>query len=455
MDEQVFMKEKAVFPLVVMMALPMTISMLVNALYNIVDSFFVAKISEDAMTALSLVFPLQNLMMAVGVGFGIGINAVIAYHLGAEEKNQADLAAAQGMICSVLHGVVLAAGCYLALKPFLGAFTQSAQVLDLALRYGRIVVLFGVINTIAVAFEKIFQSVGRMRVSMISMMSGCLVNIVLDPILIFGLGPVPAMGIEGAALATGIGQTVPLLVYLLIYRWKPIPVSIHPGILGRMKPDPCFYRVWAKLYQVGIPATLNMALSSCLISALNRILSAYSQSYVLVLGVYYKLQTFLYLTGNGVIQGIRPIIGYNYGAKEYQRVKKIYWTAFGIIATVMAAGTLLCLWIPGPIFRLFTENARTVAIGAQALRIISAGFVVSVFSVTTSGALEGLGKGGFSLILSLMRYVVVIIPLAFFFSRLMGGCGVWYAMATAEYITAGAAILLYRRVIRQKEQDQN
>ena len=211
---QEFMKEKPVMPLVISMALPMTFSMLVNALYNIIDSYFVAQISEDAMTALSLVFPLQNLVNAVVIGFAIGINATMAYYLGAQKQQLADKTASLGMLLNMLHGLVLAAICIAVMPVFLGMFTKQVGIIGMGVQYSDIVFLFAVPNAAALCFEKIFQAVGRMKTSMFCMLLGCVTNIVLDPLLIFGIGIFPAMGIRGAALATGIGQIVSLAGYL-------------------------------------------------------------------------------------------------------------------------------------------------------------------------------------------------------------------------------------------------
>ena len=415
--DQVFMKQRPILPLVVSMALPMTLSMLVSSLYNIVDSYFVARISEDAMTALSLVYPVQNLVTSITVGFAIGINAVIAFLLGAGKQEQASCAASLGMWLNLLHGVLLTAGCLLAMPGFLSLFTDSEAILSLGLRYSGIVFWFCVPIAAGMAFEKTFQAVGKMTVSMICMLIGCAANIILDPLLIFGIGPFPALGIEGAAIATGLGQCLTLAAYLVFYAAGVLPLRIRlrgltsVGFLAR------------RMYLVGVPATLSLALASLLITALNGILSAFSQTYVLILGAYYKLQSFLYLTANGVVQGIRPLMGYNYGAGEYGRVRRIFRTSLLLIAAVMLLGTLLCLAAPAALIALFTGNAETIRLGAGALRIISLGFVVSSLSVTASGALEGLGKGVESLCISLCRYTVLILPAAFLLCRLAGPDG--------------------------------
>ena len=432
--EQTYMKEKPILPLLLSMAAPMILSMLVNSLYNIIDSIFVAKISEDAMTALSLVFPIQNVVNSVAVGFGIGINVMIAFCLGADQREQADKAASQGMFLSIVHGIILSITGILIMPSFLKLFTHSENI----------VLLFSIIIHVEITFEKYFQAMGMMVVSMLSMLCGCILNIILDPVLIFGIGPFPRLGIEGAAIATGIGQCSTLLIYILFYILKKPPVTIRKHLLRPEK------NVCIRLYGVGIPGALNMALPSLLISALNGILASISESGVIILGIYYKLQTFLYLSVNGMIQGMRPLMGYNYGAKEYRRVNKIYRLALTIAIGIMTAGTLLFMFTPETFMKMFTTQETTIAAGASALRIISCGFIVSSVSVVSSGALEALGKGNESLVVSLLRYLVIIVPLAFVLSRFIGANGVWHSFWITETVTAFVAYGIYRKALRNK-----
>ena len=398
-----FMKEKPVFPLIMSMALPMVISMLVNSLYNIVDSFFVAQISENAMTALSLVFPVQNFANAIAIGFGIGISSQIAICLGAGNRETASKAATHGLALSGLHGVILTIGCILVMPGFLALFTGDTDVIDLGIRYSTIVFLFATINTLNLAYEKIFQGVGKMKITMIGLLVGCF--------------------------------------YLIIYKMQPIQVKLSRR---HLHPD---MALAARLYSVGIPGALNLALPSVLVSALNGLLAAYSQSYVVILGIYYKLQTFLYLPASGIVQGMRPVIGYNYGAGEHKRVKKIYFVTLGMSGVIMLIGTIICLTIPGQLIGMFTTNPQTIAAGKTALRIICAGFLISSVSVTACGALEGLGRGTASLIVSLCRYLVIILPAAFVLSHFFGAIGVWNAFWIAEALTAGVSLLISKRVI--------
>ena len=274
--DQTYMKEKPVVPLLLSMGIPVIISMIAGALYNIVDSIFVAMISEDAMTAVSLVYPIQNLAHAAGVGFGVGINAMVARRLGEGKTRMANQTASQGVFLSALHGMILTILGMAVIPYFLRMFTSDEVTISYGLTYFCNVFLFSTIDTMGMAYEKVYQSVGKMKISMAAVLIGCGVNIVLDPIFIFGLGPMPELGIRGAAWATGIGQTASLLFYLILNHVKPLNVEIS---LREMRPSK---EICGGMYSVGIAATLNMALTSLLLTALNAILAPFSQVYILV-----------------------------------------------------------------------------------------------------------------------------------------------------------------------------
>ena len=442
------MKEKKVMPLVLSMSYPMAVSMAVNALYNIVDSFFVAKMSSSAMTALSLLFPVQNFVHAAAVGFGIGINAVVAFYMGAGKTDEADRAASSGTVLSILHGLVLMVVCIAVMPWFMSMFSSDAQTIEYGIAYTGVLFLFAPMDCTAMALEKIFQSTGRMKSTMFCLATGCIINIILDPLMIFGIGPFPEMGIKGAALATGIGQTLPVLIYFIMYGMDPLPVKFR---LKYWKPK---LYIMKKLYSVGNAAALNIALPSVQVSVLNGILASYSAGYVFVLGVYYKLQTFLYLSANGVVQGIRPLVGYNYGAGEHSRVKEIVRTSTVLVAAIMVAGTIVCQLMAGELMGIYTGDAQIIALGAPALRIISAGFIISSVSVVLSGALEGLSKGNASLVISLIRYIVFILPAAFLLSRVFGAVGVWHAFWITEIVAAVISYFVYVRATRNGRDDR-
>ena len=307
--------------------------------------------------------------------------------------------------------------------------------------YSYIVFGFATVNMASLAFEKIFQSVGRMKVTMVALIVGCVGNIILDPLLIFGIGPFPAMGIAGAALATGIGQALSTGIYLVVYASTELPVRLRRACLKLDK------ELDTRLYSIGIPAILNLALPSLLVTFLNSLLAAFSGSYVVVLGIYYKLQTFLYLPANGIVQGMRPLISYNYGAGEHKRVRRLYQITLILSAAIMAADTLGCLVASEPLMRLFTSTPETVEAGKVALRIICLGFVVSAISTTSSGALEGLGKGTQSLVISLCRYIVFIMPLAWVLCRQFGPVGVWNAFWATEVLSAIVSLIVYKKSV--------
>ena len=421
---QEYMKEKPVLPLILSMSTPMMLSMLVQSLYNIIDSIFVAKIGEDALAAVSLVYPLQNLITALTVGFGVGMNARIAFYLGAGEKEKADTATSQGLFFAPVY---------------LRMYTQDERVLSWSIAYANIIFGMSALLVVGVTFEKVYQAEGKMVTTMTGMMAGCIANIILDPLMIFGIGFFPKMGVQGAAVATGLGWVVTLGYYLWYYFSGRVTLKI------RMKEMLPTKEISVRMYQVGIPATLNMALPSLLISALNGMLAVYSQMYVVILGIYFKLQSFIYLPANGIVQGMRPLLSYNYGAGEKERVRKIFRICLELIAGIMCIGMLLCLCLPQGLMGMFTNNSQTIAEGAKALRIISLGFVISAVSVVCAGALEALGKGMSSLVITLLRYVVIILPAAYIGSHFLGVTGVWSAFVIAETLTAIVAILIWKR----------
>lgn len=443
MKQSDFMKQAPIFPLLAGMSFPMVISMLVNSLYNIIDSLFVARISEDALTALSLVFPVQNLVNAIAVGYGVGINAMISLYLGAGNRHQAKVSASHGLVGATFHGILVSVLCFAGMPAFLRMFTDDPVIYEYGITYSRIVFLFSPIVMWELVYEKIFQAAGRMNVSMLSLLIGCVANIILDPLLIWGVGFFPALGISGAAIATGLGQVISLAVYIPFCMFRPAPVSAS---LKWFSPD---RSIFLRLYAIGIPAALNMALPSLLISCLNSLLGLYSQAYVVILGIYYKLQTFLYLPANGIIQGMRPLIGYNYGAGESKRVKRIYMTALCMAGCIMAAGTVLCQLFPEELIGMFTENRDIISGGAAALKTISTGFLVSAVSITSCGALEGLGKGVSSLVISLLRYVVVILPCAFILCKALGPETVWNAFWITELLAAISSFIIFSAVSKK------
>lgn len=434
------LRTQRVFPLVLSMGIPMAFSMLINALYNIVDGYFVARLSEQAMTAVSLVFPLQYAASAAAIGTGVGISAAVSFFLGAGEKERADDAASVGLLLSFLHGILLTILIPLLGRPFLLSFTKDETVINYGTRYLNLVMSCTLAMQVQLVYEKLYQSVGKMRTPVICLALGCISNIILDPVLIFGLGPFPEMGIDGAALATDFGTILTLVLYLIVSRKGRLPFALSPK-RGAIK-----LRLLAgRIYRVGIPAACSLLLQSIMVALLNGILAAFGEDGVFVLGVYYKLQSFLYLTASGVVQGIRPPVSYSYGAGDVKRVREIFKTASLVNLVLMLVGTLLCLLVPGRLFALFTSRKEVLDLGSRALRLICLGFPVSALSVTAAGTLEALGEGASSFVISFLRCVGLLVPLALVFSKMVGMDGVFAAFPAAEAVTAVIAFVLIRR----------
>lgn len=442
-SKQEQMKTKPIFPLLVSMAIPMMFSMLIQSLYNIIDSMFVAKLGNDALTAVSLIFPLQNLVIAIAVGFGIGVSSCISINLGSKNTKRASQAASVGIVLSIVHSILFVIFGLLATKPFLKMFSTSEAIIDMGSKYGYIVLCLAFGALIQVCIEKIFQALGEMTVTMFVLGAGAIINIILDPILIFGKLGFPAMGVTGAAVATVIGQISGLVLYLIILCYKKIPIKLS---IKNVQFDKQLIK---QLYSVGIPSSIMMSLPSVLVSILNGMLVKYSELHVSVLGIYYKLQTFIYLPANGIVQGMRPILGYNYGAKQKERLHKTLRVSLLFAASIMLVGTLLSLLIPRQILGLFEADAAMITIGVPALRIICVGFLVSTFGIIYSGAFEALGFGLKSLIVSLLRQFVIIIPLSFVLSRFIGPTGIWISFPVSEVIASAIAIILMRKTLNE------
>lgn len=439
---QDFMKTKPVLPLLASMAIPMMLSMLIQSLYNIIDSIFVARLGTAALTAVSLVYPLQNIVVSVSVGIGVGISSAIAVNLGRKDRLQASRAASVGMMLTVFHCAAFILFGLLATRPFLRLFTGDPQTFALACQYAYIVLCFSSGSLLQISLEKIFQATGAMITTMYALAAGCIVNIILDPVLIFGLAGFPKLGVAGAAIATVIGQTSSLVIYLIICAKKDIGVSIGRRYLS-------FDRTMIRqIYSVGIPSAVMIGLPSILVSILNSMLIRFSEVYVAVLGIYLKLQTFIYMPASGIIQGMRPIIGYNYGAGEKVRLQHTIRWSMVLTAAVMAVGTAAALLFPEAILALFTDDEFLRQSGVTALKTISPGFVLSTASIVCCGIFEALGKGRESLIISLLRQLLIIVVLGELLSGMLGVWGIWISFPIAEAAASIAALILYQKTVR-------
>ena len=437
------MKEKPILPLLLSMALPMVLSMMVNSLYNIIDSYFVAKINENAMTALSLVFPVQNLITAVGVGFGIGINATIAYFLGAQKQEEADTSATLGIACSFLHGVILTIGTITIMPAFLSMFTKEQEILSMGIIYSRITFGFSVIISLGVAYEKIFQSVGRMKTTMFCMMSGCILNIILDPIMIFGLLGCPAMGVTGAAVATVIGQCVAAVVAFTCNHKFNTEIKIH---FQGFRPD---IKIIGTIYAIGVPSIIMQSIGSVMTYSMNRILIAFSSTATAVFGVYFKLQSFFFMPVFGLNNGITPIIAFNYGAQNRKRMIKTIKLSLITAFCLTFVGFLSFELIPQVLLGMFNASEDMLAIGIPALRIIGVHYLIAWFCIICGTVFQALGKAVYSMIVSILRQLVVLIPVAYLLSRIGGLHVVWWCFPIAEVASLVVSLTFLFSVNRQ------
>lgn len=434
------MGTREIFPLLMSMSLPMVLSMLVQSLYNIIDSIYVSRLGTGALTAVSLAYPLQNIVVSVAVGIGVGIGSVLSISLGQRNQERANEAATMGMALTVVHCILFIIGGLLITKPFIGLFTDDAVIFGQACDYTYIVLCVSFGSLMQIAMEKIYQGIGAMKTTMILLGVGAIINIILDPILIFGLLGFPAMGVKGAAIATVIGQISAFLLYIVVYLKKNPGVTIQPRYLHMD------WKLIRQIYSVGIPSSLMMTMPSILVGGLNGILAAFSDTYVAVLGIYFKLQTFIYMPANGIVQGMRPIIGYNYGAGEKKRVQDTIRYSLLSAAVLMLIGTIVSLVIPEAILGMFQADEELLRTGTEALRLISLGFLVSSFGVIFSGVFEALGRGVDSLVISLLRQLVIILPLGYVLSRTMGPVGIWISFPIAELIAAAASCFLLKRM---------
>lgn len=442
--QQNIMGRKKMLPLLLSMSLPPMISMLIQALYNIVDSMFVARISQNALTAVSLVFPLQNIVLSIAVGFGIGICACIAKSLGAKNGKEADSAVAHGFIYSIVHSVLLIGAGLLFTRPFLQLFTADPEILQMGTEYGYWVMLFSFATVFHCYIEKSFQAVGNMIAPMLVQGIGAIINIILDPILIFGWLGFPAMGVRGAAIATIIGQLVACSIAVVLFLRNKNGLHLS---LKKFRPN---WRLTKQLYAVAIPSTIMMVLPSILVTTLNKLLVAVSATAVNVLGIYMKLQSFVYMPASGIIQGMRPIVSFNYGANNTGRMRQAMQCSLCVIGAIMLTGTVLFLVFPTQILSLFNADAAMLDIGQPALRIISLGFLFSTVGIVLAGTFEALGKGVHSLMISLTRQFILVLPLSWLLIGKVGLLGVWLTFPLSELVAAILAGVLYVIYIRRK-----
>ena len=429
--------------LLLSMAWPPTLSMSINALYNVVDSVFVAMLSERALTAVSLVMPIQMLMVAIGVGTGVGVNSLIARRLGEQRVDEASLAASVGIRLAFVNYFVMALIGIFFSSAFVGSFTKDANVFSDATIYLRIITIGSFFFMLQLAMEKIIQSTGQMVLSMIVTIVGALVNLVLDPILIFGLLGAPKMGIAGAAVATIIGQAASSCVALFICLKKIS--SIHIRIFG-FRSDK---KTIKDIYNVGLPSMVMMSINSIMVLGYNAILAAHATA-IAVLGIYFKLQSIILMPVFGVNQAAMPILGYNFGARKKDRFMETYRKALGISVIIMIIGMALFQIFPRELLMIFSASDNMFNIGIPALRIISLCFVPAAFGIIRSTVFQATGNGIYSLIASVVRQLVGILPIAYILMQIGGVTMSWYSFPIAEIMGFVLSSILFRKLQNTK-----
>ncbi len=426
------------------MSTPMMVSMLVQALYNIVDSIFVAMLSEDALTAVSLAFPIQNLMIAFGVGTGVGVNSLVSRHLGEKNFKRANSVAIHGLRLAAIHYVIFAVLILIMVRPFFEIQSNDAQIVEYGITYTRIIGILGFGMFAQTMLEKILTSTGKTFYTMITQMAGAITNIIMDPVLIFGLGPFPKMGVAGAAAATIFGQILgsSLAIYFNLYRNKELTLSF--------KDNPFSSEIVSSIYGIGIPSIFMSAVGSVMTFGLNKILSAFSSTAVAVFGVYFKLQSFAFMPIFGLNNGMMPIVSYNYGAAKPDRIKATIRIATVAAVAMMWACFIIFQLFPGQLLLMFSASENMLSIGIPALRIISTHYLVAGLSVISISICQAMRHAQFGLIVSVSRQLVVLLPAAFLLSRLGRIELVWWAFPIAELVSVIMCLCFVRYVFKKE-----
>ncbi len=427
------------------MSLPMMVSMLVQALYNIVDSIFVAKLSENALTAVSLAFPLQTLLIAVATGTGVGMNALLSKSLGEHDFKKANKIADNGIFLYVLSYIVFLILGFTVVKPFYASQIGSAdvEIMELGIDYLSTVMIlsFGLFGQIF--FERLLTSTGRTIFSMTSQLCGAITNIILDPILIFGLLGAPKMGVTGAALATVIGQCVAGIIACVCNHKFNHEVSLN---IKGFRPD---WTLIGHIYAIGIPSIIMQSIGSVMTYCMNRILIEFSSTATAVFGVYFKLQSFFFMPVFGLNNGITPIIAYNYGAKQRKRMIKTIKLSLIVAFCLTFIGFLSFEAIPQVLLDMFNASEDMLTIGVPALRIIGIHYLIAWFCIVIGTVFQALGKAVFSMIVSIMRQLVVLIPAAYILAKLDGLHAVWWSFPIAEVISLLVTLFFFIKIYRE------
>lgn len=430
--------------LIVNMSVPMMISMLVQALYNVVDSIFVAQISEDALAAVTFAFPLQNLMIAFAAGTGVGVNSLLSQSLGAKEFGRSDAAANNGILLTVVNFILFFVIGAVVTNPFICSQTSDPEIIAAGDTYLSIVCMMSLGLFFQVTFERLLQSTGQTMLSMISQLLGAVINIIFDPIMIFGLCGFPAMGVAGAAYATVLGQSIAAVVGLFLN--LHFNKEIHLSLSRILRPD---HAVIGRIYYVGVPSILMMSIGSVMTYFMNLILAGFSTTATAVFGVYYKLQSFFFMPVFGLNNGLIPVLAFNYGARRKSRIDEALRFALLLAICIMVCGTITMELIPGALLSLFSASAEMKEMGIHALRIIAIHFPLAACGIVMGSIFQALGQSLYSLVISLGRQLVVLVPVAWLLSLTGNVNNVWWCFMIAEGVSLVLSFVFFRRVYRR------
>lgn len=446
---------KPMFPLLMGMSLPAMFSMMIQALYNVVDSIFVARYSPDALQAVSLAYPLQMVTISFAVGTAVGVNSLIARRLGAKNYQDANTAATTGLVLAITNWLVFFTLGLTVSRPFISLFTSDADVIKEGSGYLSVVMCVSFGMMISCMGEKILQSTGNMIFPMLTQMLGAVVNIIFDPLLIFGIGFFPRLGVLGAAIATVFGQICSMIFILIVLFVRKHEVKI--GFKGfRMQKI-----VLKNIYAVSFPAIIMQCIGSVMVSGINAIISMaqltaeYAAAYINAFGIYFKLQSFVFMPVFGLSQGVSPIIGYNFGARNKKRMYQAFRMGGMIAALIMTAGTILFQLAPRWLLSLFesqenvTANALLAEVGVPMLRIISISFIMAAVGIMFSTLFQAVGKGFYSMLMSVLRQLAVLLPAAYILSKI-NMVAMWFAFPIAEVVCLLIGIIFFM-ILRKKE----
>lgn len=411
--------------LLTVMSLPAMLSMFAQAMYNVVDSIFVARLGENALTAISIAFPMQMLTLAFAIGVGIGTNSLIARRLGEGNRDKATTTARTGLFLAIINAIIFAIIGLVFAKPFIELFTDNVEVLSFGTAYLTIVTSASFGMFIEILCSKTLQATGNMLIPMVSQLIGAITNIILDPILIFGLLGFPKLGMTGAAIATVIGQLTAMTYVIIMFKIKSHDIDLSLRGFKVKKED------IIEIYKVGAPAIVMNSIYSITTTSLNAILMTFSESAIAILGIYFKLQSFVFMPVFGLTQGAMPIMGYNFGANKKKRFYKAFYLSLSVAFIILSVGLIIFQVFPQNLLSLFDQNSE---MGVYALRVISICFIPAAFGIIVTTMFQAVGHGMKALIMSLMRQLILILPCAYIFGQLFGLKGVWFSYPVAEIV---------------------